>query len=383
MKNFTLKTLFLSVLLCVSNWAGADNYVKITSTSDLESGKYLIVYEASNVAFNGGLTTLDATSNTIEVTISNKTIAASDETNAAAFTYDATDNSLKSASGYYIGQTKSANGLVQNESTKYSNVITFDESGNANITVTVSGSNVYLRYNKTSGQARFRYYKTGQEAIQLYKLVTSGGGEEPEPTAALSSIALSGTYPTTFTEGDAFSSEGMTVTATYEDESTKDVTANATFSGYDMEEAGTYTVTVSYTENEVTKTATYSITVNENVIPAHNVTWSTNGTTNTDSYKEGEDIEFPENPSNIGGNVFVGWAEESINGTTNSDPTFVTSAKMGEANITYYAVFATLVSEATAVDDELTNSTTGVSNNSYTEWSKYMAPLAERNPINS
>ena len=82
------------------------------------------------------------------------------------------------------------------------------------------------------------------------------------PTKTLSSIALSGTYPTTFYQGDAFSHEGMIVTATYDDDSHKDVTSDATFTGYNMLETGEQTVTVSYAENEVTKTATYDITVN-------------------------------------------------------------------------------------------------------------------------
>ena len=80
-------------------------------------------------------------------------------------------------------------------------------------------------------------------------------------SSPLASIALSGTYPTTFAVGDAFSHEGMTVTATYEDESTNNVTAKASFSGYNMSSTGTQEVTVSYTEGAVTKTAKYNITV--------------------------------------------------------------------------------------------------------------------------
>ena len=78
----------------------------------------------------------------------------------------------------------------------------------------------------------------------------------------LASIALSGDYPTSFYVGDSFSNSGMTVTATYDNASTKNVTANATFSGYDMSSEGVQEVTVSYTENEITKTAKYNITVN-------------------------------------------------------------------------------------------------------------------------
>ena len=77
----------------------------------------------------------------------------------------------------------------------------------------------------------------------------------------LSSIALSGSYQTTFTKGDTFNHEGLVVTATYSDSSTADVTSSATFSGYDLSNTGNQTVTVSYTEG-TTETTTYSITVN-------------------------------------------------------------------------------------------------------------------------
>ena len=81
--------------------------------------------------------------------------------------------------------------------------------------------------------------------------------------AALASIEVSGDYPTSFHVGDAFSHEGIVVTANYDDSTTRDVTALATFSEPDMTSVGIKTVTVSYTEGEVTKTATYDITVNE------------------------------------------------------------------------------------------------------------------------
>ena len=80
-------------------------------------------------------------------------------------------------------------------------------------------------------------------------------------SATLSSIALSGTYPTEFYVGDTFSHEGQTVTATYSDASTIDVTTSATYSVPDMSTPGTKTITVSFEENSVTKTATYDITV--------------------------------------------------------------------------------------------------------------------------
>ncbi len=78
-------------------------------------------------------------------------------------------------------------------------------------------------------------------------------------SAPLSSIAVSG-QTTNFTQGDTFVFDG-TVTATYTDGSTADVTSSATCSGYNLSNTGTQTVTVSYTENGVTKTTSYTITV--------------------------------------------------------------------------------------------------------------------------
>lgn len=148
-------------------------YVKVTSTEDITDGQYLIVYEdgTNSVAFDGGLETLDAVSNTVSVTISNNEIAASTFMQAAEFTIDVTNGTLKSTSGYYIGVSSNENKLNQtDEASIYKNTFSLDESG-AVISAVFDESTMTLRFNKASNQARFRYYKSGQEAIQLYKLV--------------------------------------------------------------------------------------------------------------------------------------------------------------------------------------------------------------------
>ena len=76
----------------------------------------------------------------------------------------------------------------------------------------------------------------------------------------LKSIALSGSQPTEFTQGDEFSSEGLVVTATYNYGNNAIVTPTS-IAGYNMSAPGNQTVTVSYTESGVTKTATYGISV--------------------------------------------------------------------------------------------------------------------------
>ncbi|MBR3452111.1 MAG: hypothetical protein IKH25_04475 [Muribaculaceae bacterium] len=171
-KLFSLLTLALLTMSAV-----AGNYVKVTSTADLTSGKYLIVYEDGNVAFNGALNSLDVASNTVAVTIENGVIAPKDAIIAAQFDIDVTAGTIKSASGYYIGQTSDANGMLTSTETAYTNTISITTDGNADIK---SSGNAYLRYNAASNQARFRYYKsssyTGQKAIQLYKW---DGEEDP------------------------------------------------------------------------------------------------------------------------------------------------------------------------------------------------------------
>ncbi len=88
---------------------------------------------------------------------------------------------------------------------------------------------------------------TATYSITVYKVLTK--------------ITLSG-QTTSLNRGASFSFGG-TVTATYNDGTTANVTSSTTFSGYNMSTAGTYTVTASYTYRSVTKTATYSLTVNK------------------------------------------------------------------------------------------------------------------------
>ena len=146
-----------------------DGYVKVTNSSDLTDGEYLIVYESGNVAFNGGLETLDAQGNYISVSISDNTIASSTTVDAATFIVAAVEGgySIKSASGSYIGRTGTTNGFNSSATEVYTNTITFN---NGNAVITSSGGPT-LQYFATSGQERFRYYASTQKSISLYKKV--------------------------------------------------------------------------------------------------------------------------------------------------------------------------------------------------------------------
>lgn len=161
-------------------------YVKVTSASDLTDGEYLIVYEGNAThdayAFNGALETLDGANNGVAVTINNDVIASSTAIDAAVFTIDVTNGTLKSASGKYIGVSSNSNGLKQtDDATTYKNTFDIDNDGNAVIGALFDGSTMSLRYNYASDNLRFRYYKNaGQQPIALYKKTT--GDVEPVVT---------------------------------------------------------------------------------------------------------------------------------------------------------------------------------------------------------
>lgn len=153
----------------------AKYYVKVTSAPSDWSGQYLIVYEGEegNLAFDGSLTTLDAVNDYKEVTISGNGIESNDEVNAISFTIESSGSgyNIKSASGYYIYQTSDANGLKSSTSVPEDiNTITYDSTDGSKIEC----NGAVLRFNSTSNQMRFRYYKsssyTNQKPISLYKL---------------------------------------------------------------------------------------------------------------------------------------------------------------------------------------------------------------------
>lgn len=149
-------------------------FVKVTKTADIVDGNYLIVNEDAGVAFDGSLETLDAADNFIDVTIDNGEIAATDAGLAAVFTVNVTDGTLKSASGLYIGVSSNSNGLKQTtESSTYTNSFGINDDGDAVITAVFESSTMTLRYNSASNQNRFRYYKSGQQPIQLYRYVVN------------------------------------------------------------------------------------------------------------------------------------------------------------------------------------------------------------------
>ena len=167
---------------------------------------------------------------------------------------------------YNVGQYFDPTGLVirRNYSDNTNDTYSYDDhtsefsfSPSTSTALTVSNTSVTISYGG----------KTCTQAITVTAVPKT-----------LSSISVSG-QTTSFTLGDSFSFGG-TVTATYSDSSTSDVTSSATFSGYNMNSAGNQIVTVSYTYSGTTKTTSYTITVSpertvlEEISSQGTITWS-------------------------------------------------------------------------------------------------------------
>ena len=110
--------------------------------------------------------------------------------------------------------------------------------------------------------------------------------------------------------------------------------------------SGTATVTNNGDNTfTVDPTSNCTVQINFEAIPIHQVTFNVNGTPTNQNFAEGTAIVFP-NPDDVSGKTCVGWSTAAIDGTTNTAPQLVNSATMGNADLTYYAVFAKLSTEA-------------------------------------
>ena len=222
-------------------------------------------------------------------------------------------SNVKKNTAIYAGNTARGNDAIQLRSTNSNSgivsttsggkikkvVVTWNSNTASDRTLNVYGSNVAFTsatelYNAGSGVTKIGSIVKGTSTeLEIsddytYVGVRSNSGAmyldgikfvwdtTPEQVKTLDHITLSGTYQTTFYVGDTFNHEGMTVTASYAEEGVADadVTKQATFSTPDMSQAGTQTVTVSYTEGEVTKTATYTITIKKKSARAYTLVTS-------------------------------------------------------------------------------------------------------------
>ena len=209
---------------------------------------------------------------------------------------------------------------------------------------TANDVNATLRKNGTYG---FACYATGTGgALSLYKKSASTSYSDYSltcTTCTLSDISLNTSGATTsFTVGDAFTSEGLVVTASYEEGGCSNRTVTPTsVSSPDMSSTGNKSVTVTYTESGVTKSKTYNITVN--AAPTYTIRFF-DGTTKLkeESLVAGATATPPSDPADCtdNGYTFVGWYTSKLA----DDNTTVTSGWITDFTATqdqdYYAVYS-------------------------------------------
>ena len=155
-----------------STGGGTGDYVKVTSAPADWSGEYLIVYETNSHIMDSSLSSYDVANNNKTVKINNNTISATEGDPYKFVIATMTGGySIQGVSGQYIGQGSSSNGIA-NSSSPLLNTILLNSDGTVNIT---GSAGTHLRYNDNSGQKRFRYYGSGQQAITLYVKDGSAG----------------------------------------------------------------------------------------------------------------------------------------------------------------------------------------------------------------
>lgn len=158
---------------------GDGDYVKVTKALDDYSGTYLIVYEDGNVCFNaaGNVT---ATGNKLDVTITDNTILATTEIDAAAVRIlpTSTAYAIQLPNAQYIGSNATKGNLTLYSAEQPQNISVLN--GTATIK---AANNTVLRYN--SDVKCFRYYQSGQQSISLFRKSTSTATDEQVKTDLL------------------------------------------------------------------------------------------------------------------------------------------------------------------------------------------------------
>ena len=238
----------------------------VTDASTLSVGDEIVIVApeddkamGADKGNNRNVADVSKSGNTLEITDNVQIITLQDGNKSNTFAF-------YTGTGYLYAASSSSNYLKTKT--------TLDDNGSWSISVasngvaTIKSNGTYtrntMRYNPNNGSPIFSCYASTQTLgtlVSIYKRVSGSETPEPEQPKTLVSIAVADDVKTEYTVGDEFVKP--VVTATYDNATTADVTASATFTGYDMDAVGTQTVTVSYTEGEVAKTATYSITVNE------------------------------------------------------------------------------------------------------------------------
>ena len=320
---------------------GATAWELVTDAASLKSGDVLVI--ASNTK---GKTAGDISSSVMSEVAStfssDKSTITSLGTNTVELTLGGSEGAwtLTSSSGL-LGATDVKKLAWDSGTTTWEISIS---NGDATIQ---NGNSTYGRFLHNVSNTRFTTYTSNASTTMLLpQIYRKGGGVSYSDygttcvVCALTSISLNTTgVKTEFTTDDSFSAEGLVVTANYSNCSAKTVTPTS-ISTPNMTTDGNKTVTVTYTENDVTKTATY--TINVAALVKHTVTWKTCGGTTfkTEQYVDGTALALPSPTpgANTEGKAFAGWiTEEHYTGV--DAPETISAGGAVTADATYYAIY--------------------------------------------
>ncbi len=175
-----------------------------------------------------------------------------------------------------------------------------------------------------------------------------------------------------FKAKDGFTLTGATIVCTSDDYAT--ALNNSTYSTGASASVNASTVTVTCSGDfEITMKAQArisTITISYEANKKYTITWNVNGeVVKSEELKVGTSVEVPK-VDPICGKEFYGWATTSSVDAEN--PEIVLPSSTAKEDVTYYAVFATLIPNVhKSVSDVLTREITGVTNGSatYSNWS--------------
>ena len=224
---------------------------KVAVDTNFEAGDYWIIGvedEISHVMVPFASTSNHAYAPS-EVITDNRTFA------KYAFTFEAVEggfNIKASDERYYSTDANYKNFQIKDTPSVWT--VSVQNDGTYLITDASTGKTIKYGDSTYTTYTTFGVYASSDTNTGVYPILVKA--DNPLPVE-LTSISVTG-YTTIFNEGDTFEFGG-TVTANYNDGSTKDVTADASVTTPDMVDGAV--VTVSYTEGTVTKTFNYNITV--------------------------------------------------------------------------------------------------------------------------
>ena|GEM_PF-4732882 len=239
--------------------ADAANWVQVTSIDDfVDGGQYLLTHAGSTSYLVPGSYT---SSNPASASLNLATIAQNQ-----AWTFDNVGTNqwqIFNGSNYLKIQTNTTSGLRTEAAvpSTHFTIATGTAENTFKFMTSSTGNRAIARY--TGGSDWRSYANTDvQSHLTIYKYTEIEG-------SPLASLSKSGTLAkTSYYAGDYFDPTGLTFTATYEDESTADVTEFVLFDPNPLT-GGTTSVLASYTEGGITESV--SITGITVIVPSWSV----------------------------------------------------------------------------------------------------------------